>query len=100
MRDIAPSVSVKDVVIAVSREADIPTEALLGRSKVSPLPRWRNLAFLLAHELAHQPYTEIGRAMDRNHSTVHYGCQRTKKDMETDHALRFTYDKLKSELRG
>ena len=100
MRDIAPSVSVKDVVIAVSREADIPTEALLGRSRQQPLARWRHLAFLLAHELTHQPLVQIGRAMNRDHSTIWHGCNRARERMETDYALRFTYDKLKINLRG
>ena len=100
MRDIAPSVSVKDVVVAVSREAGIPTEALLGRSRQQPLARWRHLAFLLAHELTHEPLMQIGRAMNRDHSTVWNGCRRAKERMENDVQLRRAYDKLKVSLVG
>lgn len=100
LRDIAPSVSVKDVVVAVSREAGIPTEALLGRSRQQPLARWRHLAFLLAHELTYQPLMQIGRAMNRDHSTVWNGCRRAKERMQGDAELRRAYDKLKGSLVG
>lgn len=100
MRDIAPSVSVKDVVIAVSREAGIPTEALLGRSRQQPLARWRHLAYLLAHELTHQPLVQIGQAMDRDHSTVWHGCNRANERLRDDEELRSAYVKLKVSLVG
>ena len=100
MRDIAPSISVKDVVVAVSREAGIPTEALLGRSRQQPLARWRHLAFLLAHELTHEPLMQIGKAMNRDHSTIWNGCRRAKERMENDVQLRRAYDKLKVSLVG
>ena len=100
LRDIAPSVSIKDVVIAVSREAGIPTEVMLGRGRKHALARWRHLAFLLAHELTHEPLMQIGRAMNRDHSTVWNGCRRAKERMRDDAELRFSYDKLKINLRG
>ena len=100
LRDIAPSVSVKDVVIAVSREAGIPTEALLGRSRQQPLARWRHLAYLLAHELTHQPLVQIGQAMDRDHSTVWHGCNRANERLRDDEELRSAYVKLKVSLVG
>ena len=100
LRDIAPSVQIKDVVIAVSREAGIPTEALLGRCRQQPLARWRHLAFLLAHELTYQPLMQIGLAMNRDHSTVWNGCRRAKERMQDDAELRRAYDKLKASLVG
>jgi len=100
LRDIAPSVQIKDVVIAVSREAGIPTEVMLGRGRKHALARWRHLAFLLAHELTHEPLMQIGRAMNRDHSTVWNGCRRAKERMENDVPLRRAYDKLKASLVG
>ena len=100
LRDIAPSVSVKDVVIAVSREAGIPTEVMLGRGRKHALARWRHLAFLLAYELSHQSLVQIGKAMNRDHSTVWNGCRRAEERMENDVQLRRAYDKLKVSLVG
>ena len=100
LRDIAPSVQIKDVVIAVSREAGIPTEALLGHGRQQPLARWRHLAFLLAHELTHQPLMQIGRAMNRDHSTIWHGCNRANERMQDDAELRSAYVKLKASLVG
>ena len=100
LRDIAPSVSVKDVVIAVSREAGIPTEVMLGRGRKHALARWRHLAFLLAYELSHQSLVQIGKAMNRDHSTVWNGCRRAEERMKNDVQLRRAYDKLKVSLVG
>ena len=98
LRDIAPAVSVKDVVIAVSREAGISTEQLLGRSRVHALARYRHLAFVLAHELTHEPMMQIGRAMNRDHSTVWAGMRRCRERMLHDVELEETYNRLYSEL--
>tara|TARA_B100000886_G_C20100680_1_gene357742 strand:- start:10 stop:234 length:225 start_codon:yes stop_codon:yes gene_type:complete len=73
---------------------------LLGRGRKHALARERHLMFLLAYELSHQSLPQIGKAMNRDHSTIWHGCNRARERMETDYALRFTYDKLKSELRG
>ena len=100
MRDIAPSVQIKDVVIAVSREAGIPTEVMLGRGRKHALARWRHLAFLLAHELTHEPLMQIGRAMNRDHSTVWNGCKRANERMQDDEKLRSAYVKIKASLVG
>ena len=100
LRDIAPSVSVKDVVIAVSREAGIPTEVMLGCGRKHALARWRHLAFLLAYELSHQSLVQIGKAMNRDHSTVWNGCRRAEERMKDDGQLRRAYDKLKVSLVG
>ena len=100
MRDIAPSVSVKDVVIAVSKEAGIPTEVMLGRGRKHALARWRHLAYLLAHELTHQPLVQIGRAMHRDHSPVWHGCPRANERMRHEEELRSAYVKVKASLVG
>tara|TARA_Y100000592_G_C5320644_1_gene244601 strand:+ start:387 stop:608 length:222 start_codon:yes stop_codon:yes gene_type:complete len=73
---------------------------MLGRGRKHALARWRHLAFLLAHELTHEPLMQIGRAMNRDHSTVWNGCRRAKERMRDDAELRFSYDKLKINLRG
>ena len=73
---------------------------MLGRGRKHALARWRHLMFLLAYELSHQSLVQIGKAMNRDHSTIWHGCNRARERMKTDYALRFTYDKLKSELNG
>lgn len=85
-------------MIAVSREAGIPTERLLGKSRQRTLARWRHLAFVLAHELTHQPLMQIGRAMNRDHSTVWAGINRCRERMLHDEELEGTYNRLYSEL--
>ena len=85
-------------MIAVSREAGIPTERLLGKSRQRTLARWRHLAFVLAHELTHQPLVQIGRAMNRDHSTVWAGIIRCRERMLDDSELEEAYNRLYTKL--
>jgi len=99
LRDIAPAVSVKAVVIAVSQEAGISTEQLLGRSRTHALARYRHLAFVLAHELTHEPMMQIGRAMNRDHSTVWAGMKRCRERMLHDADLEEAYNRVYRKLK-
>lgn len=46
---------------------------LLGHSRLSTLTGWRQLAYLLAHQLTGQSTTEIGEAFNRDHTTILMG---------------------------
>ena len=69
-RNIGFSVSNNDVARAVARRANVSVEDLLGHSRLSTLTGWRQLAYLLAHQLTGQSTTAIGEAFNRDHSTI------------------------------
>lgn len=82
----------------MSREAGISTEQLLGRSRTHALARYRHLAFVLAHELTHEPMMQIGRAMNRDHSTVWAGMKRCRERMLHDADLEEAYNRVYRKL--
>ena len=100
LRDIAPTISVRDIVIAVSEYSGVPTQAILGTSRVRELSRQRFLVCLLAHELSYQSLMNIGRALNRDHSTIYYGVKRYRELMLNDAKLEKAYNDLYTLLKG
>ncbi len=66
-----------DVVDAVARACALGREDLLGRGQARPLARARHLAMYLVRELCPgASLPAIGHLLDRDHTTVLYGCRR------------------------
>ena len=61
---------VADVIEVVARRYDLDPVALSGPSREQPIVTARHLAMRLARELTGKSYPEIGRAFNRDHSTV------------------------------
>ena len=72
-RNIGFPVSPNDVARAVAKRANVSVTDLLGHSRLSTLTGWRQLAYLLAHQLTGQSTTEIGEAFNRDHTTILMG---------------------------
>lgn len=58
------------------------------------------MAYLLAYELTYQSLTDIGRAMDRDHTTVLHGVRTMRVAMKKDPELQQAYDDLTLALRA
>ena len=98
LRDIAPTVQVRDVVIAVSVYSGIDTRALLGRCRVRDLAQWRQLIYLLCYELTYQSLPDIGNALGRDHTTVWHGCKKYRERLAESREWQQAYDTVKQEL--
>ena len=100
LRDIAPRVSVRDVVIAVANYSGVETQALLGRCRNNELVRWRSLIYLLAYELTYQSLSDIGKALDRDHTTIWHGVKTYRQRMADNEALEESYNALYTGLKA
>lgn len=98
MRDIAPSVSVREVVIAVCERFKIEPQSLLGRLRFREFSQPRHMAYLLAYELTYQSLCDIGKAMDRDHTTVLHGVRTMRVAIKKDPALARAYQELTEAL--
>ena len=78
LRDIAPAVSLREVIIAVCERFKITPQNLLGRGRHREFSKPRHMVCLLAHELTYQSLCDIGRAMDRDHTTILHGVKATR----------------------
>jgi len=65
---------VKEIALAVSAATSVPISAIYGPRKPAGFVRARQLVMYLAHkEGLSQP--AIGDALNRDHTTVHYGIK-------------------------
>lgn len=98
LRDIAPAVSLREVIIAVCERFMISPQSLLGRLRFKEFCQPRHMAYLLAYELTYQSLTDIGQAMDRDHTTILHGVRTMRIAIKKDPALALAYQELTEAL--
>ncbi len=88
-----------DVVDAVARAGGVRPNDLIGRGQTRPLARARQLAMHLLHEI-HPGVSlhAIGYLLDRDHTTVLYGCRRAEALLARGGAFRELYERARREL--
>lgn len=65
----------KDVILsAVVKVSGFTFEQILGKSRYRPLSEVRQLTMKLLRNKGKMTYTEIGSYLNRDHSTILYGC--------------------------
>ncbi len=88
-----------DVVKAAARAGGVRPKDLIGRGQTRPLTRARQLAMHLLREM--RPGVSlhaIGVLLDRDHTTVLYGCRRAAALLARDGAFRELYQRARREL--
>ncbi len=88
-----------DVVAAVARAGGLRPKDLIGRGRTRALSRARQLAMHLLHEI-HPGVSlhAIGYLLDRDHTTVLYGCRRAEALLARGGAFRELYERARREL--
>ena len=88
-----------DVVKAAARAGGVRPKDLIGRGQTRPLTRARQLAMHLLRE-SHPGISlhAIGVLLDRDHTTVLYGCRRAAALLARDGAFRELYERARREL--
>ena len=100
LRDIAGTVSVREIIMAVSDWSGVPASELISARRRRDVTRWRNIIYLLAHELTYQSSVQIGNALNRDHTTVWAGVRRARHVLKTDRELEEAYNHIYSGLRN
>ncbi len=83
----------EDIQRAVCEHFHIRMEDLLGKSRAQEIAQPRQIAIFLCRKLTASTMAEIGKAFNRNHTTVHYSCTTVQNlyntgDTETTSALK------------
>ncbi len=88
-----------DVVDAAARAGGVRPKDLIGRGQTRPLARARQLAMHLLREI-HPGVSlhAVGYLLDRDHTTVLYGCRRAEALLARDRAFRELYERARREL--
>ncbi len=88
-----------EVLDAVSRGAGIDRETLIAPGQRRPVVRARQLAMYLIRELCPRTSLQaIGFVLDRDHTTVLYGCRRAQALLRRDRAFREAYRRARRAL--
>ena len=98
LRDLTQAVSIRKVVLTLSKVTGCPTNELLNKRRSQLVQPFRTLLYLICREYSWQPYTEIGNALNRNHATILQGAKRGKLMTKKSRKMRKIYDEIVKEL--
>jgi len=66
----------KDILQAVAIVSPYSNDEIIGPSRALDLAHWRACAMWIARQYTGQSYPQIGRAFNRDHTTVLYAVRR------------------------
>ena len=98
LRDLTQAVSVREVVLAISKVTGCPANELLNKRRSYLTQPIRTLMYLICREKTWQPFTEIGNALNRDHTTIVQGAKRGRKLIKSSRKMRKIYDDIMKEL--
>ena len=98
LRDLTQAVSIREVVLAISRVTGCPPNELLNKRRSHLTQPFRTLLYLICREKTWQPFTEIGNALNRDHTTIVQGAKRGKLLIKKSSKMRKVYDDIIKEL--
>lgn len=89
-------VTVSDCLSAVEREFGVPRVDLLSHRRLIDHARPRQVAMWLARRVTSHSLPQIGRAMDRDHTTIMHGIRRVEELRRGSDEFRAASDRLLS----
>ena len=98
LRDLTETVSIRKVVLAISRVTGCPPNELLNKRRSHLTQPFRTLLYLICREKTWQPFTEIGNALNRDHTTIVQGAKRGKLLIKKSRKMKKIYDEVIKEL--
>ena len=95
------SVRIEDIIRAVANYYEIDVNELIGKRRTKRVAIPRQIAMYLCREHTDASLPQIGAAMGgRDHTTILYGCEKVKKNIESDPSLRQEVVAIKESLFG
>ncbi|WP_063503792.1 chromosomal replication initiator protein DnaA [Wohlfahrtiimonas chitiniclastica] len=76
----------------------LKTADLMGKSRAANIAKPRQLAMYVARLLTQHSLPEIGRAFERDHSTVMHACRKVETELKKDYALQRDFETIRATL--
>ncbi|PQV63787.1 chromosomal replication initiator protein DnaA [Abditibacterium utsteinense] len=89
-------VGVETIIEVVAEHFKIAVGDLLGKKRNKEIVMPRQVAMYLAREMASMSYPDIGRAFDRDYTTVIHSYEKVKGELKRDSSLRGTISEVRS----
>lgn len=87
----APRVGVKDLIAEIADRFDLTYSQIVGKSRIKHISRARQVVYAVLVRRG-SSYAQVGRWMNRDHSSVLWGCQQFEIHAERQPILRLIYD--------
>jgi chromosomal replication initiator protein len=87
-----------EIVTAVCNEFSVKRADLMKSCRLSEVVEARQVAFYLIRSVLRLSYRLIGSELDRDHTTVGFGCRATVRRLRTDVMFNMRVNSLKSGL--
>lgn len=89
-------VGVETIIEVVAEYFKIAVGDLLGKKRNKEIVMPRQVAMYLAREMGNMSYPDIGRAFDRDYTTVIHSYEKVKGELKRDSSLRGTISEVRS----
>ncbi len=89
-------VDVQTVIEVVAEHFQIAVADLLGKKRNKEIVMPRQVAMYLAREMGNMSYPDIGRAFDRDYTTVIHSYEKVKGELKRDSSLRGAISEIRS----
>ncbi|RYG69181.1 chromosomal replication initiator protein DnaA [bacterium] len=93
-------VSVETIIEVVAEHYRTPVGDLLGKKRNKEIVTPRQVAMYLAREMGNMSYPDIGRAFDRDYTTVIHSYEKIKGELKRDSTLKGTISELRSKAHA
>lgn len=98
LSDLQQGIKCRDIILAASRLSEVRTEDILSARRLKHVATVRHLVYKLTVELCPYSYPQIGRMLNRDHSTVIQGVKSITRRMYHEPHLQKLYDRIKQEV--
>ena len=97
-RSLTEAVSIETIQLAIARDSNIEPDVLIGKTRQGVIIPWRQMLYTLAYDLTGHGLPEIGRQLNRDHTTILHGIKRFNKLCEQNPMVYKIYKSLRDEL--
>lgn len=92
-------INLENILTAVSCELEIPILYIKSKGRISRVPDARKLYCFLAREYTNESLYNIGKLINRDHSTVIWASRKAKVFIQNELEFKITYDSVKKRLK-
>lgn len=98
VRLLSPYPKIREIIVLVARYYNVTRIDIISQRRSRTIAFPRHVGFYLARTLTPCSLPEIGKAFDKDHTTVLHGVQKITRLREEDHELRGSLELLSAKL--
>lgn len=96
--DIPKHVQTKEVVFAISKLSGCRIQELLSKRRSQLITPFRHLLYYILRRYTYRTFPEIGRDLDRDHTTIIIGARRGKELIDNNAKMKSFFEDVLKEL--